>query len=142
MTACVGLAIAAGVIAGTVGADRLDDTARAGPVRADVSVSVGRAAIGRAVSRGFVGLSIEYSAVMAYAGPDPLAINPVFEQLVRSLAPHQRPVLRIGGDSTDATWWPLSSMIRPRGVTYTISSRWLAVTRALAEGVGLASSSG
>ena len=83
-----------------------------------------------------MGLSIEYPAVTAYAGSHPLAINPVFEQLLRNLAPNQRPVLRIGGDSTDHTWWPVSHLVRPRGVTYSISSRWLAVARALADGTG------
>ena len=83
-----------------------------------------------------MGLSIEYPPVTAYAGSDPPAINPVFEQLVRNLAPNQHPVLRIGGDSTDRTWWPLNDVVRPRGVRYGISSRWLAVARALADGTG------
>ena len=135
-SASVGTGLGVAVIAGTVGADRLDDTARAGVLRADVSVNVSRAADGRPVSAGFVGLSIEYPAVTAYAGSDPPAINPVFEQLVRNLAPNQHPVLRIGGDSTDRTWWPLNHRDRPSGVTYSISSRWLAVARALADGTG------
>jgi hypothetical protein len=136
LSALVGAGLGGAVIAGTVGADRLDDAARAGVLRADVSVKVGRAALGRPVSAGFVGLSIEYPAVTGYAGSDALAINPVFEQLVRNLAPNQRPVLRIGGDSTDTTWWPVSHRVRPPGVRYSISSRWLAVTRALAQGTG------
>jgi hypothetical protein len=135
LAALVGVALAGGLIFGTVGADRLDDTARAGVLRADASVIVERASVGRPVSAGFVGLSIEYPAVTVYAGSDPLAINPVFEQLIRNLAPNQRPVLRIGGDSTDATWWPGSHLVRPRGVKHSISSRWLAVTRALAHAI-------
>lgn len=135
MSALVGVGLA-GLILGTVGADRPGDAARADPIRADVSVNVGRAALGRPVSAGFVGLSIEYPAVTAYAGSDPSAVNPVFEQLLRNLAPSQRPVLRIGGDSTDRTWWPASDLVRPRGVRYSISSRWLAVTRVLAERTG------
>jgi hypothetical protein len=129
----VAAGVGVAVIAGVVGADRLDDTARAGLIRADVSVVVGREVVGRPVSAGFVGLSMEYPSVTAYAGSDPLAINPVLEQLVRNLAPNQRPVLRIGGDSTDRTWRPLSREVKPRGVKYSISLRWLAVTRALAE---------
>ena len=136
LSAFAGAGVGAAVIAGTVGADRLDDTARAGVLRADVSVNVTREAVSRPVSAGFVGLSIEYPAVTAYAGSDRLAINPVFEQLVRNLAPNQRPVLRIGGDSTDRTWWPVSHLVRPSGVTYSISPRWLAVARALAHGTG------
>ncbi len=55
------------VIAGTVGADRLDDTARACALHADVSVNVRRVAVGWPVSAGFVGLSIEYPGVTAYS---------------------------------------------------------------------------
>ena len=86
----VGAGLGVAVIAGTVGADRLDDTARAGVLRADVWVKCRRVAVGRPVSAGFVGLSIEYPAVTAYAGSPSPAINPVFEQLVRNLAPNQR----------------------------------------------------
>jgi hypothetical protein len=136
LPAFVGAALVAAVIAGTVGADRRDDTARAGVMRADVSVTIPRATIGRPVRAAFVGLSIEYPALMRYAGSDPSAVNPLFEELLRNLAPHQRPVLRIGGDSTDRTWWPLPHRVRPPGVTFSISSRWLAVTRALARGTG------
>ena len=53
-------------------------------------------------------------------------------QLVRNLAPGQAPVLRIGGDSTDWTWWPTPGIARPRGVRFTLTDRWLAVTQALA----------
>jgi hypothetical protein len=74
---------------------------------------------------------LEYPAVPAYAGADPSAIDPVFVQLIRNLAPDQAPVLRIGGDSTDWTWWPVRGMHRPAGVSYTLTARWIAVTRAL-----------
>lgn len=140
------------MIEGAFGADRTDGPARvaspqahasasAGAVaiirrKADVSVTVGRAAVGRPISAGFVGLSIEYPAIIRYAGTDPLAINPVFEQLLRNLAPNQPLVLRIGGDSTDRTWWPVSHLVRPPGVTYSLSPRWVAVARALARHVG------
>jgi hypothetical protein len=82
---------------------------------------------------GFLGLSLEYRAVEAYAGSDPRALDPVFERLVRNLVPGQAPVLRIGGDSADRTWWPTPGLVRPQGIKYTITRRWLAVTRALAD---------
>jgi hypothetical protein len=132
----LGAGLGGGAIAGSVGADRLDDSARAGLLRADAFVSVGRRAVSRPISAGFVGLSLEYPAVTAYAGSDPRVINPVFEQLIRNLAPNQRPFLRIGGDSTDRTWWPVSRRVRPPGVKYSISARWLAVTRSLTQGTG------
>ncbi len=80
----------------------------------------------------FIGLSLEYEAVPAYAGTKPSALNPVFLQLVRNLAPGQAQVLRIGGDSTDSTWWPVRGMSRPGGVSYTLTPRWASVTAALA----------
>ena len=50
--------------------ERLDDAARAGSLRADVAVSVGRTPVGRQIRAGFVGLSVEYPAVTMYAGSD------------------------------------------------------------------------
>ena len=88
------------------------------------------------VPRGFLGLSIEYPALEAYAGADPTSLDPVFEQLVRNLAPGQAPILRIGGNSADRTWWPVAGVNRPPGVTFDITHQWLAVTRALAQSLG------
>ena len=96
-------------------------------------VTVGRATVGRAVPAGFVGLSMEIPSVESYAGHDPQAIDPVFEQLVRNLAPGQSPVLRIGGDSTDWTWYPVTNTQRPPWVRYTLTPGWIQVTRALSE---------
>jgi hypothetical protein len=45
------------------------------------------------IPRGFLGLSLEYRAIETYAGQDPTAIDPVFEQLVRNLTPAQAPVI-------------------------------------------------
>ena len=57
-------------------------------------------------------------------------------QLIRNLAPGQSPVLRIGGDSTDWTWWPTAHVRMPGGITFTLDRRWVAVTRALTRAVG------
>jgi hypothetical protein len=104
----------------------------AGVRRIEATVLAERLPGARPLPPGFLGLSLEYSALDSYAGVDPHAINPVFEQLVRNLSPGQRPVIRIGGDSADWTWWPLGGVARPPGVTYNLSARWLRVTRALA----------
>jgi hypothetical protein len=93
-------------------------------------------AYGRPMAAGFLGLSLEYSSIEAYAGDDPTAVDPVFTQLVRNLAPGQAPVLRIGGDTTDWTWWPVPGLSKPPGVRYTLSRRWLQVTRALTQSLG------
>lgn len=44
-------------------------------------------------------------------------------------------MLRLGGDSTDWTWWPIRAMPQPRGVTYALSERWLAIARALSTAI-------
>jgi len=70
-------------------------------------VTLGSTVRGRPMPDGFVGLSLEYRALLTYLGSDPSAINPVFLRLLRNLGPGQDPVIRIGGDSTDWTWWPV-----------------------------------
>jgi hypothetical protein len=95
-------------------------------------LTIDRAAVGRPVPSGFVGLSMEFRGLEAYAGTDPQAVDPGFEQLMRNLAPGQRPVLRIGGDGTDWTWWPLAHVTKPPGIKFSLSNRWMQVTRALA----------
>jgi hypothetical protein len=99
-------------------------------------LTVAPAATGPVIPSGFLGLSLEYNAIPAYAGSDPTALDPVFLRLVRNLTPGQAPVLRIGGDSTDWTWWPVARISRPAGVTYTLNQRWLDVTRAMTRALG------
>ena len=97
-----------------------------------LTVTIEQSAVGRPIPPGFLGLSTEYRGVEWYAGRDPQTLDPVFLRLVRNLTPGQRPVLRIGGDSTDWTWWPVRHMRRPPGVKYTLTKGWLRVTRAVA----------
>jgi Glycosyl hydrolase family 79 C-terminal beta domain len=89
----------------------------------------------QAIAPGFIGLSIEFPALPAYAGSDPEAVDPVFEQLIRNLSPGQRPVLRIGGDSTDRSWVAVPGMPRPPGIRYTVGTSWLQTAGALARAV-------
>jgi hypothetical protein len=95
-------------------------------------VTVDPSNAGPVIPRGFLGLSLEYNSIEPYAGADPSAVNPVFVQLIRNLSPGQRPVLRIGGDTTDSTWWPVPGLARPPGVTYSLTEQWLQVTHTLA----------
>jgi hypothetical protein len=116
-------------------AHRADPTDPADP--AAVYASVDDGPTGPARPSGFLGLSLEYSALEAYTGTDPAAPDPVFVQLLRNLAPFpgQPVALRIGGNSTDATWWPMKGTSRPRGIRYALTPAWLAAVRALAAGV-------
>jgi hypothetical protein len=80
---------------------------------------------------GFLGLSVEFSALHAYLGRNPKALNPVFLALLTGIDQGHQPVLRVGGDSTDDTWLPLPGVLPPLGVSYTITPDWLATVRAL-----------
>jgi hypothetical protein len=88
---------------------------------------------GPVIPAGFAGLSMEFRGLAAYAGTDPRAVDPPFLQLLRDISPAQRPVLRIGGDSTDWTWWPVPHMARPPGVKYDLTPDFMSVTRSLAQ---------
>ncbi len=115
-----------------IGIDGFDTGGTAAAVPPGIDVQVSGSAAGAPVAPGFIGLSTEYTSVLPYLGRNPAAPNPTFLALVRALAPGARPVLRIGGDSTDWTWWPVPGVRRPGGVSYSITQRWLAVTRAAA----------
>ena len=99
---------------------------------APVAVQVSRTTVGRPIAPGFLGFSIEYRAVRAYTGTNPNAINPVLVQLIRDVNQHQSPVLRIGGNSADQTWWPLRGVKISPSIRLTLNRSWLATTRALA----------
>jgi hypothetical protein len=110
-------------------------TAKPAPVTVpqDVAVvTVSPGAGGPTIQPGFLGLSLENTAILPYAGPDPKHPDPVFLQLIRNLTPRQSPVLRIGGDSTDWAWYPVPGLTKPNGVRVTLTRRWLAVTHAVA----------
>jgi hypothetical protein len=85
---------------------------------------------------GFLGFSFEFQAVREYTGSDPHAINPVLVQLIRDVAPGQTPILRVGGNSTDQSWWPSPDVTASPGVVYSLDKSWLATTRALAVATG------
>jgi hypothetical protein len=121
------------VIGTSACATRGGATAQALPAGA---VTVGRNAISRPVPGGFVGLSMEYRGLAAYAGADPRDIDPPFLNLVRAIAPGQHPVLRIGGDSTDWTWWPVPGLRRPGGIKLDLTPGSMAVTKAVAQDLG------
>jgi hypothetical protein len=95
------------------------------------TLAVQNTPVAQAIPPGFVGLTLGYKAIELYADTDPNALDPVFVQLVRNLAPGQRPVLRIEGG--DEVWWPVPHMPRPGGVNYSLTKGLLAVTRALAQ---------
>jgi len=96
-------------------------------------LSVSANPAGRAVPSGFLGLSMEYKGLAAYAGTNPAQIDSAFVNVVRNLSPTGAPVLRVGGDSTDWTWWPVPGMARPGGVRFDLTPRYMAVARQVVE---------
>jgi Glycosyl hydrolase family 79 C-terminal beta domain len=101
-----------------------------------IAVAVSHTRVGPPVARAFVGFSFEYPAVREYTGTNPRAINPVLVQLIRDLNPNQSPILRIGGNSADETWWPLKGVTASPGIKHTLTPSWLATTRQLAVQTG------
>ena len=93
-------------------------------------LSVG-AANSRPIAPDFLGLALEYRTIPAWVG-SATAVNPVFVQLIHNLIPTGQPVFRIGGQSTDRSWWPLPGARAPLGVTYALTPQWVALARALA----------
>ena len=115
-------------------AESLGVSAAPGSTAGLVPATIVTRVVGR-VPPGFLGLSLEVRGVEAYTGFDFRAVNPVFEQLIRNLAPGQRPVLRLGGDTSDWTWVPIANMHRPVGVRYSLTRTWFKVVKQLAKDV-------
>lgn len=95
-------------------------------------LTLGPGTVGPAIAPGFDGLTFRFRALEQYAGSDPSAPDPAFVQLLRDIAPNQSRVLRIGGDSTDWTWWPIAHVRKPPGVRFNLTPTWMSMARALA----------
>ena len=95
-------------------------------------VTVSASALGAPIPAGFVGVSLEYRTVSGAERSGRRGNDLVLAQLIRNLAPGQTPVVRIGGDSSDWTWWPVRGLHKPRGITYNLSPAWVAAARELA----------
>src|SRR3954453_23874745 len=111
------------VIVVVVGGSPTGDSDARGPVTVTVDVRHP----GRQIPRSFLGLSIEYQSVRPYVGP---ATRPkrAFIRRVAALGRAQRaPVaLRIGGNSSDESWWNPTHRPRPHGVRNDIGAEWVA----------------
>ena len=97
-----------------------------------ISASVSSTPTGQPMPSGFLGVSLEYRALHQYTGRDPRAVDPVLVALLKGLAPGAAPSVRIGGDSTDGTWWPIPGVVPPGGIYYRLTDGWLRTAQALA----------
>jgi hypothetical protein len=96
------------------------------------TVVVAHSTMSKPLPAGYVGLALEFSTPPRWFGAGP---NPVFDQLLRNIDPAGRPVIRIGGASTERSWFPVVGMKQPLGITDSLGASWLAAMRALAQGV-------
>jgi hypothetical protein len=108
-----------------------EGAAAAAPRGRAIPITVGAPLHVRAIASGFLGISLEYRTIEQYAGRNPHAINTVLVRLIRALSPGARPELRIGGDSTDRTWWPEPHVPKPLGAYIKLTPHWGAVAAAL-----------
>ena len=128
VVALAAIAAIAGSGGGLATGDRA--IARTGLSHTDV-VTVSSKPLGNAVPGAFVGISLEYGTVASAELPGRGGANPVLARLIRNLSPGYAPVIRIGGESGDKTWWPVPGIRRPRGVDYALTPAWLADARQL-----------
>jgi hypothetical protein len=71
---------------------------------------------GAGIPRSFAGFSLEYYAADSYLGAT--KVNPIFARLVETLGAsgNGAPTIRLGGNSTDQTWWNPAGVPRPPGI--------------------------
>jgi hypothetical protein len=104
----------------------------AGSAQASVAnVTVGGGPVTRPLPSGFVGLAFTYSALARWLSPTG-PVDPALVGLIRGLAPSGRPSLRIGGESADRSWWPITGYRKPIGITYDLGPAWAAHARRFA----------
>jgi hypothetical protein len=97
-----------------------------------VVVSLSHTEIDQPISSGFVGLAIEYKTVPYYIGLSAGDRNTVFLQLLHDITDGAAPSIRIGGVSTDRSWWPLASFPQPIGITNALTPSWISEAQLLA----------
>jgi hypothetical protein len=124
---------AAIALAACTGAPSLD----AGTAHASqITVSVGGRSSAGPLPNNYLGLALTYPGVRSWAGRASQPADPVLVQLIRNLAPHGHPVLRVGGVSADRSWWPIKGYRKPIGIWYDLTPALAASLRGLARAAG------
>ena len=145
--------LVAGLVSGCAGGSKAQATAETqSPTQANQAAGTGgrrsvpagnvilriRGAVaGRPFPGGFVGLSLEYPAVAAYAGSEPVGA----ESGVRPADPESEPrdscrCCASVATARDWTWWPVAGMKQPAGVNYTLTPGYVSVLHSLATTLG------
>jgi hypothetical protein len=87
-------------------------------------------------TQGFLGLATSMSTIPGLSGS---ASNPdvPFDNLVRSLSPGAPPLLRLGGNSGDDSWWPVPGVQeRTLKYLYKLTPAWAARVQAMLKRLG------
>jgi hypothetical protein len=101
-----------------------------GTVRVGGSVAVAATS----TTQGFLGIATELTTIPTLAGPAADPDTP-FLHLVRNLSPGAPPLLRLGGNSGDYSWWAIPGVKKPPYL-YTLTPRWGANAQALLMALG------
>jgi hypothetical protein len=88
-----------------------------------------------AMGSGFLGISTKYGSLEKFTGTNASDVNPAFLNLLGDIAPGQRPVLRLGGESADFSWYSGVGGTQPAWDQYTITPNLLKVAAATAQGM-------
>jgi hypothetical protein len=100
-----------------------------------LEVAVGSVFAGPPIRAGFVGITTEYRDMFKEVGTDPTQPDAPFEQALENLAPDGGLDLRIGGDTSDWTWWPVPGMAPPPWARWTLTPAWMSVAQKLLEDI-------
>jgi hypothetical protein len=122
-------------LAATTGGTRTTRTIRPAHSAPPVRVDIDRSTLTAPRPAGFLGLALENDTIPEWVGDgrSVTRVDPVLVALVRTLDPTGDPVIRIGGQSTDRSWWPVPGMTEPLGITQTLSPAWTTEVRSLAQ---------
>jgi hypothetical protein len=105
-----------------------------GARRATVRVGGAVSVAATSTAQGFVGVAAELSTIPVLDGSANDLDTP-FVNLLRNLSPGAPFLLRLGGVSTDSSWWPVPGVKKPPYL-YTLTPRWGAGVRALLQASG------
>ena len=101
-----------------------------GPTR-PVNIAVESTTSGPPIRAGFVGVTTEFWDMFKDVGTDPTKPDVPYEQVLEALAPQGGLSFRIGGDTSDWTWWPLPGVATPPWARWTLTPTWMAVAQKL-----------
>lgn len=110
------------------------------PLQSDdvVTASVDINNPGQTIPWSFSGFSFEHGDILNFTGRTSTAINPVFVQLLKNIGNNNNgvPTVRVGGNSTDFSWWNPDNLTKPPGIRYNITHTDLSSIEASLSKVG------